>query len=94
MATRLPQSPHNLLEEILADADLDLLGRPDFFARNVSLQQELANYGHELHLKHWYEAQLAFLEQHTYFTPAAKRLRDAGKQQNIKLIKGKIQTLS
>lgn len=90
MATRLPQSPHNLLEEILADADLDLLGRPDFFARNVCLQQELTNYGYELHLKQWYEAQLAFLEQHTYFTPAAQKLRNAGKQQNIDIVKGKL----
>ena len=93
MATQLPQSPHNLLEEILADADLDLLGRPDFFARNICLHQELANYGHVLQLKQWYEAQLAFLEQHTYFTPAADLLRGTGKQKNIKLVKEKIQAL-
>lgn len=30
MATRLPQSPQNHLEQILADADLDDLGRDDF----------------------------------------------------------------
>lgn len=34
LATRLPQSPHNPLEEILADADLDVPGRDDFFERN------------------------------------------------------------
>ncbi len=90
MATRIPQSPHNLLEEILVDADLDLLGRPDFLARNMCLQQELVNFGHELQLKQWYEAQLAFLEQHTYFTPAAKKLRNTGKQQNIDIVKEKL----
>ncbi len=31
MATRIPQAPHNLLEEIICDADLDYLGRDDFF---------------------------------------------------------------
>ena len=31
MATRIPQTPHNLLEQIIADADLDYLGRDDFF---------------------------------------------------------------
>jgi uncharacterized protein len=31
MATRLPQAPTNLLEQLLADSDLDLLGRNDFF---------------------------------------------------------------
>jgi uncharacterized protein len=30
-ATQLPQSPKNRLEEILADADLDYLGRNDYF---------------------------------------------------------------
>lgn len=31
LATRLPQSPHTFLEEILADADLDSLGWDDFY---------------------------------------------------------------
>lgn len=31
MATRIPQSPKTVLEEILCDADLDYLGRDDFF---------------------------------------------------------------
>lgn len=93
LATRLPQSPQNLLEEILADADLDVLGRPDFLARNACLRQELANYGNESDMKQWYEAQLLFLEKHNYFTPAAKMLRDTGKQQNIATIKEKLQAL-
>ncbi len=40
MATRLPQTPRNLLEEIMADADLGVLGRNDFFERNASLREE------------------------------------------------------
>ena len=93
LATRLPQSPQNLLEEILADADLDILGRRDFLARNVWLWQELVNCGHEIDLKQWYKAQLLFLEKHTYFTSAAKQLRDTGKQKNIAALKEKVQTL-
>ena len=87
LATRLPQSPHNLLEEILADADLGVLGRPDFLARNACLRQELANYGNEIQPKQWYEGQITFLEKHTYFTSAAKMLYDPLKQQNIALLK-------
>ena len=41
LATRLPQTPHTELEAILADADLDLLGWPDFLARNQLLRAEL-----------------------------------------------------
>src|SRR5436309_16127441 len=42
MATKLPQAPHTLLEQIVADADLDVLGRPDFVTRNQDLHTELA----------------------------------------------------
>ncbi len=31
MATKIPQTPHNLLEKIICDADLDYLGRDDFW---------------------------------------------------------------
>ncbi len=41
-ATRLPQAPTNLLEALLADADLDSLGRDDFFATSLALRAELA----------------------------------------------------
>ena len=93
LATRLPQSPHNLLEEILADADLGVLGRPDFLARNACLRQELANYGNEIQSKQWVEGQITFLEKHIYFTPAAKMLYDPLKQQNIAVLKEKLLTL-
>ena len=33
MATKVPQAPTNLLEEIICDADLDYLGRHDFKSR-------------------------------------------------------------
>ncbi|MFP4439375.1 MAG: HD domain-containing protein [Chloroflexaceae bacterium] len=83
MATRLPQSPQTLLEQMLADADLDNLGRADFFCRSQALRAELAAYGTVCSPNDWYERQILFLRQHCYFTPAARRLRDAGKQFNI-----------
>ena len=45
MATRVPQNPHNLLEQIICDADLDYLGRDDFFSIGNSLYAELQVYG-------------------------------------------------
>ncbi len=93
LATRLPQSPRNLLEEILADADLDVLGRADFWPRNVDLRQEGINYGREVPLVQWFEGQLAFLKNHCYFTAAAHTLRDEIKKQNIVLLEAKLQSL-
>ncbi len=83
MATRLPQRPHNLLEQLLADADLDILGRTDFLARNQALHAELATTAEPIPDADWYHAQLAFLRDHHYWTSAARALRDAGKQRNI-----------
>jgi len=84
MATRLPQKPQNHLEEIVADADLDLLGRADYFIRNRKLRMELALEGHLYSDENWYRNQLFFLQNHRYFTAAARRLRSAQKHENIK----------
>jgi uncharacterized protein len=82
MATRTPQMPKTLLEQIMADADLDVVGREDFLARNEDLRAELAAYGMRFSDEQWYRSQLDFLDQHTYWTAAAHQLRDAGKQQH------------
>jgi uncharacterized protein len=86
IATRLPQSPRNLLEEILADADLDVFGRTDYFSRNDALRQEWANEGQVIAIESWREGQLAFLKSHEYFTPAARMLRGSMKQKHIRML--------
>jgi len=83
LATRLPQSPRTILEQILADADLDVLGRDDFFPRNAALLQESIRLGRPFTQVEWDRQQLNFVQKHTYFTAAARALRDAGKQQHI-----------
>lgn len=85
-ATRLPQTPHNLLEEIMVDADLDVLGRDDFFDRNELLRKELASIGRPFTWQQWQLEQLRFLRQHTYFTPVARALRNEGKRRHIAII--------
>jgi predicted metal-dependent HD superfamily phosphohydrolase len=90
MATRLPQSPGNLLEQCMADADLDALGREDFLERSEALRLETAALGQPLDLITWNERQLFFLEAHQYFTAAARSLREASKQEHIALLKARI----
>jgi uncharacterized protein len=82
-ATRLPQEPHTLLEEIMADADLDILGQADYVPRNAVLRKELAALGQNMTDAQWYGSQLEFIRKHRYFTAAARSLRDAQKQVNI-----------
>ena len=45
MATKIPQNPHNLMEKIICDADLDYLGRDDFWEIGNKLYQELLSLG-------------------------------------------------
>ncbi len=87
-ATRLPQRPNGLAQEIICDADLDVLGRDDFVEVNERLLDETRMLNAcPPTTAEWYEGQLRFLEGHHYFTPQARALRDPGKQRNIRLVK-------
>lgn len=90
MATRIPQTPHNKLEKIICDADLDYLGRDDFFKIGNYLFDELCMYGIISTENDWNKLQVRFLEGHRYFTKSAKVLRKAKKDEHLALIKSKI----
>ena len=86
LATRLPQSPKNLLEQVLADADLDILGRENFLARNQDLRNELKALGRTYSDADWYRNQRDFLFNHHYHTSSARSLRDAQKKKNLSVL--------
>ena len=90
MATKIPQTPHNKLEELICDADLDYLGRDDFFKIGNGLFQELCMYGFLNNEKEWNELQVKFLEKHTYFTISAINLRKSRKDEYINMLKAKL----
>jgi uncharacterized protein len=90
MATKIPQSPKNKLEEILADADLDYLGRNDFFTIGDTLYQELTHLGVLSNERDWNLLQEKFLENHKYFTPTSIKKRNRKKSQNLTIVKSKL----
>jgi uncharacterized protein len=90
LATALPQKPQNLFEQILTDADLDVLGREDYPVTSNNLRKELAVLGVKYDDLDWYTRQLAFIQEHTYFTDAAHALRDEGQRRNIEYAKKKV----
>ena len=85
-ATEMPQNPRNNEQALLADADLDSLGRDDFFSSSKALWHERAACGMDIPWQTWLQIQLQFLQTHRYFTPVAQTLRNAGKQKNIELL--------
>jgi uncharacterized protein len=86
MATRIPQSPQSHLGCLLADADLDVLGRTDFMRVSALLRSELAAFGELFDDRAWFETQVLFLNQHHYWTQAARSLRGPQKQQNLVML--------
>jgi uncharacterized protein len=94
LATALPQAPNNLLEQILTDADLDVLGRDDFMKRSDDLRHELASLGKEFTDEQWYNSQIKFVENHSYFTASAHALRDLQKQKNTDELRKTLELLT
>jgi uncharacterized protein len=88
--------PEDRLRQIIADADLDVLGRDDFMVRSEMLWREVAAVQSPAPTsrKVWLQEQLAFLQWHRYFTPEAKALRDEGKRRNIVLVEKLIRVQS
>ncbi|WP_184549691.1 phosphohydrolase [Mucilaginibacter sp. FT3.2] len=86
MATKIPQNPHNKLGEIICDADLDYLGRNDFFILSKRLFSEL-EITHNLQTQQeWDKQQVSFLKSHRYFTKTAIALRAAEKEKHLQAI--------
>ncbi|MCD4678836.1 MAG: HD domain-containing protein [Bacteroidales bacterium] len=87
LTTKLPQKANTKFEQILCDADLDYLGRDDFFMIAHRLRCEWNIYNSQTSLKEWYQIQIKFLEGHTYFTESARKLRCEKKKFNLDQIK-------
>lgn len=89
MATKLPQTPHSLLEQIICDADLDYLGRDDFFKIGDCLYNELVAAKIIANKADWDELQIDFLQKHHYFTATARALREGKKQVHLNILLSK-----
>lgn len=83
LATKLPQSASTAEARVLCDADLDYLGRNDFFIIGQKLRLEWELAGNRINLNEWYIIQMEFLKNHTYFTQSARMLRDQRKLENL-----------
>ena len=84
IATRMPQTPHNLLEMVLCDADLYHLSQLCYWERNERLRRELEQcFGLYYSENDWLSKNLAFLNKHRYFSSYGKTVLEAGKQQHI-----------
>lgn len=85
-ATRMPQQPKDIVEQVLCDADLLHLGMESFFEYSDMLRNEWES----IEIKkttepEWFELGEELLTEHSFFTPYAKK--KFGPQQTLNLIK-------
>ena len=93
MATSISREPRTLLEKILVDADLDALGTEAYDRRSMDVRRELEAFGSTMSDEEWYRGQVELLQSHRYWTQAAQRLHQAGKQRNLELARARLEAL-
>ena len=85
-STKFPPEPKNKLEEIICDADLDYLGRPDFIPSSHNLYLEMFEHGRINNKHEWNKIQVSFLKTHQYYTESARKAREVNKQDQLNKI--------
>jgi predicted metal-dependent HD superfamily phosphohydrolase len=87
-ATRMPQQPLSLIEEVICDADLAHLADDEFINGSEKLREEWRLTHNKIYTdKEWAMNNLSFLKSHKYFTSYGKRVLQDGKDRNILLVK-------
>lgn len=90
LATKLPQSPANLLEQIVCDADLFHFGTDEFAERNKLMRKEyMAVSGKVISKEEWRRKTIQLLESHKYYTDYCQLLLNDKKQENLERLKKK-----
>jgi len=92
IATKMPQSPKTLVEQIVCDADLSHLGSKEFADRNKLLRHEMElTYQREIPPIQWLTNNVTFLTQHHYWTDYAQTLFKQQKEENLAKLKKKLE---
>ena len=90
-ATKVPHNPKNKLSQILCDADLDYLGREDFFPISHTVYLEFKRFGVVKDEAEWNKLQIRFFKSHKYFTPTANRTRNQKKMEHLEMLKALVE---
>lgn len=92
MATKMPQEPHNLLEQIVCDADLFNFGTKQFKDRTKLLHKEIEITHHkEISGADWTAGTLKLMGEHHFHTDYARALLQQQKDENIADLKEKLE---
>ena len=91
---QISNKTHDILSQIMCDADHDYFGRADYYAVSQKLREENENYGKLMNDREWIIYQLNYLENiHEYKTETAKNIRQFGKNIRINELKNALKTI-
>jgi predicted metal-dependent HD superfamily phosphohydrolase len=94
LSTDLEREPKTHSEKILCDADLDHLGREDFFELDAKIREGRRARGIDVSDDaKWYKGTLEILKTHQYYTESQIKLRAKKKQENIKRLLKKLENI-
>ncbi|MCC6279995.1 MAG: HD family phosphohydrolase [Saprospiraceae bacterium] len=86
-ATKVPQQPNNLLEQIICDGDLSHLGMESYWDRTGKFRQELILTGKSIMSEQdWVDFELNFMLNHNYHTAVANEFFNKRKAKHIQLL--------
>jgi len=87
LSTKMPQSPSNLLESILCDADLHHLGSEDFREKSKLMHSEIENtHNKKVGKGLWRRMTILLMQEHKYHTDFAKEKLEKTKKKNLETL--------
>jgi predicted metal-dependent HD superfamily phosphohydrolase len=91
LATKMPQQPQTLLDEVLCDADLYHLSTDIYLEKAELLRQEfcIVKQGN-INEKDWLAINIQFLKKHTYFTAYGRETLQPRQDKNLKKLEKKV----
>ena len=90
LATRVPQRPVSVAEEVLADADMIHLGGEAFFAKADLMRAEFeAREGRRFTEAEWLRRNIEFVAAHRYHTGYARRAYERRRAENLAVLRAR-----
>ena len=86
----MPQQPISLLDKVICDADLDYLGRDDFFLIGDALFREMNRNNEISDSLAWNNLQVKFLNAHRFHTNYSIQNRTSGLLENLEKVVEKL----
>lgn len=94
LVTKLPQTPQDLFESIICDADMYHLGTENFYKQTLLLKCELEKNGAgKINKIDWLRNSKEFVEKHQYHTTYGQQYLEPVKRVNLKYLDLKIEQL-